>query len=107
MQEKAERVASRTETKIEKSKGKGRRVQTRRGEWEQLNKAAEVEVEKMNKADREALEKRKAAFRKGMEGVEVEGSDSDEEIDGHADILAGFSLGGGEDEKEEESEEEL
>ncbi|KAM0231733.1 hypothetical protein ACHAPO_008313 [Fusarium lateritium] len=75
--EMAAAVAERTQNKIEKSKGRGRNVQFRAKNWEEINKAAE-------EAERAAEEAEKAAEEESgdEEQPKKSGIELDEEMDG-------------------------
>ncbi|CEI42026.1 hypothetical protein FVEN_g11789 [Fusarium venenatum] len=77
--EMAAAVAERTQNKIEKSKGRGRTVQFRAKNWEEINKAAE-------EAERAAEEAEKAAEEAEESGDEEQpkksGIELDEKMDG-------------------------
>jgi hypothetical protein len=49
----AEAIAERTRTKVEKSKGRGKNIQQRSKNWDDINKAAEEDEEAQESGDEE------------------------------------------------------
>ncbi|GKU02086.1 microfibril-associated protein [Fusarium langsethiae] len=80
--EMAAAVAERTQNKIEKSKGRGRNIQWRAKNWEEINKAAEEAERAAEEADKKAQEIGDEETKKNEGAIEL-----DEEMDGADETL--------------------
>jgi methylthioribose-1-phosphate isomerase len=80
--EMAAAVAERTQNKIEKSKGRGRNIQWRAKNWEEINKAAEEAERAAEEADKKAQEIGDEETKKNDGAIEL-----DEEMDGADETL--------------------